>query len=694
MYKLLLIWIVTMSIILQGFSQSTLQELASISDTETKVDTLLNISWRFLETNFNWEASKPYAKKALELSKKLNYSLGIAESYVHLGIITQYIDADFYAAEHYFQEAYSIREQEKQDLKAASALINLINLYSEYGKLTEAENVAKVGLNLIQSYDNHQEAMNLGSKIHHSLGIIYREKGDLEKAIQQLEATLAIRKNLNKKTDIVQSYLSLGNFYSEDAIKNYPKAKDFFSKGLKLVIQQGDTIHYAKILIGLGKVELEQENLKDALSYFTTTRLLGDKVLIEDKILASQYIGILYFQKGQTQKALNEWLSIENNSIELLDSFDLTYLLTDIGIAYDQLSNTQKAFDYLNRANDIAALLDYQPLRLITLKHLVNYHHRQGNFQQAFELDKIVENIQDSVTTLAQDAINYKADLEEQGKEKAQIENVALKLEKQSLLLKGLGLIALLLLIAVGFAFYAYRNKKNQELAWQETDSIIREQELKLAYARLDGRNDERERIARDLHDGLGGMLSSVKLQLGTVEKKIGVLEDDVSKQLDVVTELLDESFDEVRRISHNMMSSSLEKLGLRFIVEQFAEQIKHSKQIEVNVDTHDMDERLDKFLEVGLYRIFQEIMRNILKHAKTERIDIQLNRFDDTINLMVEDTGVGFNVETTKAKHKGIGLTNIQKRVNELGGNLSIDSTIGRGTTVMIDIPVKETYE
>ena len=91
---------------------------------------------------------------------------------------------------------------------------------------------------------------------------------------------------------------------------------------------------------------------------------------------------------------------------------------------------------------------------------------------------------------------------------------------------------------------------------------------------------------------------------------------------------------------------------------------------------------------------LFQEIIKNILKHAKAERIDIQLNRFDDTINLMVEDTGVGFNVATVKAKQKGIGLENIEKRVNELGGNLSIDSTIGRGTTIMIDIPVKETYE
>lgn len=683
-----------LSISFQCWAQNTLQELTSKPFTPNKVDTLLETSWRFLEDDFNWEASLPYATAALDASKSIPYPLGIAESYIHLGTIAQYADGDFHTAENYFEQAFQIRKEEKQMVKAASACVNLVRLYSDYSKLRSAENIAKIGISLVKNKIPEIEAADVQAKIHHLLCEVYREQGDYLNALEQLEQCLTIRKQIKNNNYLIQTYLSLGNFYSEYAIKNHIKAKENYFKGLTLSLEEKDTIHYAKFLIALGDMFLSQRQLDIAIDYFEQTRSLGEVVLFEDQLLATIKLGNSYLEKGEINAALNTWEPLEEVLIEHSDSFELSYLLTDIGIAYDQLSIPQKAFTYLNRANDIANNLDYQPLKTITLKNLIKYHYRQGDFQKAFELNKIVINIQDSISNLAQNAINYKADLEEEKKEKALIENVALRFEKQSLYLKGLGILSFLLLVIGGLFFYAYRNKKNKELAWQEADNILREQELKLAYARLEGRNDERERIARDLHDGLGGILSSVKLQLGSVERKIGELEEDVSKQFIAVVDLLDESFDEVRRISHDMMSSSLEKYGLKFIVEQLAEQIRHSKQIEINADTYNMDERLDKFLEINLYRVFQELMGNILKHAKASRIDIQLNRFDDTINLMIEDTGVGFNLKTMKSKQKGMGLINIEKRVKELNGTLNIDSSPGRGTTVIINIPVKDNYQ
>jgi signal transduction histidine kinase len=694
MFKLLTTVVFIMFISLQGWTQRTLQELTSKPLKTDNVDTLLEISWRFLEDSFDWEGALPYANAALNISKIIPYKLGIAESYIHLGTISQYKKNDFHAAENYFEQAFQIRKEEKKMIKAASACVNLLRLYSDYSKLKAAENIGKTGISLVINDVKNVESADIKAKLHHLLSEVYREKGRYPAALFQLEECLKIREKLDNKAYIIQTYLSLGNFYSENAIKNYSKAKEYYSKGLILTLKERDVIHQAKFLIALGNLHLVQEEPSIAFDYFEQTLSLGQKILFEDKLLATTKLGSAYFVLEKKEEALDIWVSLENTLIEYGDSFELAYLLTDIGMTYDQLSKPQQAFSYLNRANRIANYLDYQPLQVATLKNLTNHHYKKGDFQQAFKLNKVVENIQDSITNLAQNAINYKSDLEETAKEKAEFENIALKLEKQSLMLKGFGIIALLLLITIGFAFYAYRRKKNEELAWKETDNIIREQELKLAYTRLEGRNEERERIARDLHDGLGGMLSSVKLQLGTVEKKIGVLEDDVSKQFNAVTDLLDESFDEVRRISHNMLSSSLEKLGLKFIVEQLADQIRYSKQIEVNVDTHNMNERLDKFLEVQLYRVFQELMRNILKHARAERIDIQLNRFEDTINLMIEDNGIGFNVEAVKARHKGIGLANIEKRIQELDGTLTIDAVTGRGTTVMIDIPVKDKYQ
>ena len=240
---------------------------------------------------------------------------------------------------------------------------------------------------------------------------------------------------------------------------------------------------------------------------------------------------------------------------------------------------------------------------------------------------------------------------------------------------------------------FIYRNRwlsaqRENESLKQETDGILKDIELKTTYARLEGQDEERKRIAQELHDRLGVMLSTIKLYFQGLENK---LEQKGKEQFLKANDLLDEATSEVRRISHDMNSGILNKFGLKAQLENLADILINSNKIEVNVLTHGLEKRFSATLERQIYRIIQELISNVLKHAKASRITIQVNQFQDVINVMVEDDGKGFDLESAHVKN-GMGLKNIKYRVQELNGSVIFDSAPGRSTTVALDIPIDVT--
>ena len=163
---------------------------------------------------------------------------------------------------------------------------------------------------------------------------------------------------------------------------------------------------------------------------------------------------------------------------------------------------------------------------------------------------------------------------------------------------------------------------------------------METTYARLEGQDLERKRVARDLHDRIGSMLSTVKLFFASVDTKLEEFKEENQKHFHKANQLLDEACEEVRRIAHDMESGLLTKFGLKPELEALAETIKDSQQIEISLVTHGLQERLVNSLEVKSYRIIQELVSNVLKHAKATTLSIQLNRFDKVFNIIVEDNG------------------------------------------------------
>ena len=201
----------------------------------------------------------------------------------------------------------------------------------------------------------------------------------------------------------------------------------------------------------------------------------------------------------------------------------------------------------------------------------------------------------------------------------------------------------------------------------------------------IGGQEAERKRIAQDLHDGLGGLLSSVKAQLNLIQHQVDQLAS--GEMYAKANTLIDTASAELRRIAYNMMPSSLSRLGLEAALEDLSASLENDHHLNVDLQVLGLETRLGETTEIMIYRIVQELCNNVVKHADATRILIQINKTEDEIFLVVEDNGIGMDPETL-IQSRGIGMKSIESRVKYLNGSMDISGQ-GKGTCVSVHIPM-----
>ena len=248
----------------------------------------------------------------------------------------------------------------------------------------------------------------------------------------------------------------------------------------------------------------------------------------------------------------------------------------------------------------------------------------------------------------------------------------------------SLGMV--LLALSIFFFFVTYQKKMlKKQLELNETRARQQEEILKNT---ISAQEKERKRIAQDLHDEVGAMLSVVKLNVGRIEKKSEV---PATKQLATETKTyLDEVITQVRRISRSLLPPSLEKLGLFFAIEELANWVNKSQQLEIKCWKNGEQFRFDNKKELAIFRIVQELLNNAIKHSDASIIYIN-TRFSPNSNLMVSvtDNGNGFNLK--EKMNTGLGLKNLESRTQIMNAKFKIKSTPGKGTTAIIYLNTKE---
>lgn len=254
--------------------------------------------------------------------------------------------------------------------------------------------------------------------------------------------------------------------------------------------------------------------------------------------------------------------------------------------------------------------------------------------------------------------------------------------------------LGLALLFGSVIGVLTYKNTKRKQLLAeqgkileeQKVATLLKDQELATIDAMIEGQEKERQRIAHDLHDDLGGLMANVKLHFNSLqEKSISNKQELYNK----TNELLEEAYQKIRAIAHEKNSGVIAKQGLLRAVNQMAEKISQSNRIGVTVQDFGLDNRLENSLEINLFRIIQELITNIIKHAKATMANIHLTNHGDVLNILVEDNGIGFDPKTIKKGKDGMGLKSIDKRISHLEGTFHIESEPGKGSTIIIDIPI-----
>jgi signal transduction histidine kinase len=245
--------------------------------------------------------------------------------------------------------------------------------------------------------------------------------------------------------------------------------------------------------------------------------------------------------------------------------------------------------------------------------------------------------------------------------------------------------IALSILASITLVAAIVNEYKNKQLSKQRFALLQKEQEMKQLKALIAGEEKERKRISQELHDGLGAVLATVKMRISSIsDKSPNIINNDNYLKAE---ELIDEACQTVRDISHRMTPFILEQNGLEYAISELCLTISQTQKIEIHFNPYQIDLIESDILKITIYRVTQELVKNIIKHAEATEVIVQVTVEDENIEVLVEDDGKGF--DTTQIKG-GIGLDNIRSRVEYLKGSLEIESEINKGSTFLINLPLK----
>lgn len=504
----------------------------------------------------------------------------------------------------------------------------------------------------------HEYIAHLGTS-YTLFGEILIAIGEYDKALVYLKKALALKTAVNNPSFLSSIYCTIGNLYYQ--INELDSSAFFHHQALAIYKDENDVKGLAVTYNNLANIKYELDANEEA---------------IEDYKLAHAY----YVASGE--KA--------GGAVPLMN----------IGVVYEYLEEPDSAICYYQKALYSLDIGGGNRNKEIIFSGLADAYVQKNQPDSAVIMFQRYIAFTDSIFTIEKTQAILEADAKFQTKEKEQL--LVLEQEKSETLAaqdaskrKTIYVLLALFVIISLVVLYLVRNARQKlklnsleiSIKNQEIDNLLKNQEAKSYASLLEGQNAERERIAQDLHDQLGGTLAAVKVHFSLMDQKIVELQSENRDLFDKVNEMLGNAVQDVRRISHDLASGYLSKLGLRGALLDLTNVLTSAKKLKVDFF---MDENLPKFepkKEQEIYAIIQELVSNTLKHANATTVDLQLNRQGETCNIMFEDNGVGF--DPIKADLKGIGLKSLSNRVNKLDGKLTIDSYIGRGTIIIIEIPL-----
>lgn len=654
------------------------------------IDSINELAWKNRKI---YSVGKAHAIEARRLSDSIFYDEGLSTSLTRLGVIEK-IKGNYNDAINHYLGSLKIEEQKQNLYGISRAKIQIGRIYHKIRKYDKAIEYSNQALDVAVKDINNEKHKAL---IYYTIGSIYFDTKSFEKSLEYYYESSKIRENIRDTVGLARDYLDIGNIYNE--FKKYNLALSYFDKGESLYRKIYDKKGLSKILNGIGTNYFKRRKVDSSLIFYNKSLIIKEQLGIPKSAAVLNNIGVAYIEKKQLNLATEYF----NMSVEIAEENGMILQLIDsyynLGRLYRKQKKYKEALDFLDKSLELTNKNKEKFTRLQVLITLAETYENLGDFRQASLYNEKHIVLRDSIDSKYRDLEVIEKKYEEQKKnnEINKEKNLRVLAESNRKTIKLYALTGGVVLMALLFfaLFYAYKSKKakesaeqNQKIEVQKNIELLKKQELKSIKAMINGQESERKRIAQDLHDRLGSMLSMVKLNYKSIEDNIGKLKEENRKQYSQANDLLDEACNTVREIAHNMVSGVLTKFGLVAALEDLKNTIKGTNTFQLELITHGLDDRLENSLEMELYGIVQELIHNVIKHANAKEVSVQLLKRVDSINLTVIDDGVGFE-NSSELPESGMGLKSVASRVNELNGAFDIDTGRGSGTTINIDIPL-----
>ena len=678
---------------------------------KTQTDTNLvksysELTWQY--RNINRAKAIDYGRKGIALGKKINYPKGLAQVYNDLGII--YYDNEQYDSSiALYNEALKIRQQLNDDLGLARLYIKIGIVYQKQSDYSKALYNQQNALSLFEKTNN---LLGISYSLN-NIGILQQNLGRYDEAIIYHNQSIAIKQKTKDKQGLAQSYVNVANIFKIK--EEYSKAEEYYTKAVEISRELNNTEYLASSLNNLGSLQHKlkkhsagKANILEAFAIRNTTNdtkgkasclnNLGDLLIDEGKYDSAQIIlnqGEKIATAGvntkaellmiyQTQSKLNE--KVGNATASLLyykkyAAYKDSLFNSDMGTKFSELETKYNSLEKEKLIQQQQSKINKNLFDIAQQKLLLSQSELE-NAANDLEIQKQHEEILKQRFDSAQQATNINSLKKENTINLLDIKNQKLENTKKSILLTVVGIVSVLLILLLYSYYRRYKLKREKQLQVE----ILAQQEL-ATKAILEAEENERKRIASDLHDGVGQIMSAAKMNLSAMEAEIPFATEEQKKVYEKVLKLVDEGCKEVRSVSHNMMPNALVKAGLASAVKEFVNQID-ARVVKTDFYTEGLDNKLEKNVETVLYRIIQECVNNVIKHAKATHLDISLIKDNDGVAVTIEDNGIGFD-SSNKNNFNGIGLKNIQTRVEFLKGTVEWNSSVGKGTLVAIHIPI-----
>ena len=634
--------------------RSRLDSLSSVARSHAN-DTLgvlacadLCYEYRFV----NQDSALNYGRKGIALGRRLSFKSGLSQVYSDAATV-HYDRGDLDSAILLWESSLAIRTELSNKSGMASTEMKLGAALFRKGAYDDA---LRHQLNALRIFEELKFPQGMGLAMN-NVAAVYQHQNHLDKALEYYQQAYSLHSEHDQKPEMGMALLNIGNVHF--LRKDYNTARQCYRGALVLIPEEQQPTNRGIALNNLSEIYTVADQLDSAVYYtqeaLALRRRTGDVGGIISSLNMLGRIHAKMKEYGAGERYLREALTLANEK----------------AILYEQGRVYENLFQLYRDMGDWKKSLDAHVMYATIRDSLLNEAGRKevAALQVQYETEKQKQQIAFQAGELSEKQ---------------------LRIERDSIIIAGLVVTFALLVVIV--VLLRNRQRRKAEILRTQSEIALREAYIR---ATIESQETERKRFARDLHDGMGQWISSLRLALSEVqlaqnnEEKLAVLAR--------VDNIMHDINSEFRSIAFNLMPHTLIHSGLTAALNEMVRRLNANSKIVFSVIVFEFPERLTELMEISLYRIIQEWTNNILKYSNATKVEIQLTGHEDELIILIEDNGRGFDLRDL-ADGSGNGWKNICSRINLIKGVVDIDSSPTRmGTTLTLTVPrvsVEETVD